>query len=310
VYAPAQAVWVYGDGEAVTTVRLVGALAAAGAATGTLALGGVYLVWVLGGCYIASVPLPDAPVCASSLWPTPWMPFALLAVSLLAIAATAVTTIRAALGQFGGARRQRRVLEERRIATPDRLARVAAPAGLSDRVRCVAMKEPIACTIGLTRPRVYVSTGLLAALGDDELAAVLAHEAEHARCRDPLALGAVRVAHRLAVIWPLARRLADRTWLDLEARADARAIDAVGRTPFLAALYKVLSTDADRRTESVAVGSIDGLLADRLAILAGQFSPRPRDPAAVRRTVISAVVVMTSLMMIILATLRASGGPS
>lgn len=43
-----------------------------------------------------------------------------------------------------------------------------------------------ALTYGVLRPRVLASTGLAATLSDAELAAVLAHEREHLRGRDPL----------------------------------------------------------------------------------------------------------------------------
>ena len=52
--------------------------------------------------------------------------------------------------------------------------------------RLLEVSPPLAFTAGLWRPVSAVSEGLIAALSGDELAAVLAHEAAHARARDPL----------------------------------------------------------------------------------------------------------------------------
>jgi len=49
-----------------------------------------------------------------------------------------------------------------------------------------------AATVGLLRPRVFVSRGLRARLNPDEFRAVLAHEQGHARRRDALRLALVR----------------------------------------------------------------------------------------------------------------------
>jgi Zn-dependent protease with chaperone function len=48
------------------------------------------------------------------------------------------------------------------------------------------MSSPFALTYGALRPRVLASTGLAETLTGAELAAVLAHEREHLRGRDPL----------------------------------------------------------------------------------------------------------------------------
>lgn len=50
----------------------------------------------------------------------------------------------------------------------------------------VESQAPFAVTVGLLRPRVYVTSGLLRRLDDTSCAAVLAHEAAHVRRRDPL----------------------------------------------------------------------------------------------------------------------------
>src|SRR5215510_12318176 len=48
------------------------------------------------------------------------------------------------------------------------------------------VEEPQAYVLGLLKPRVYVSQGLLEQTNEDDLAPVLAHERAHATRRDPL----------------------------------------------------------------------------------------------------------------------------
>lgn len=294
-----------GAGGDVTTARFVGVLAAAVSAT-ALTVGSLsYLAWALAGCYLAAVPLPDTPICAASLWPTAWTPFTVFVATSLMASAGIVAAARAFVQQFGGALRHRRTFERKCVAAPPRLTRLLE--GLSiDGVVCFDDDRPVACTIGLLHPRIYLSTALMSQLDDSALSAVLAHEAAHVEGRDPLVLGAIRVGHRLAVMWPLVRRLADRAWLDLEARADLRAIDYAGRDSFLSALYELLKVNS-HADEGSAVGSIEGLLPSRVALLAGTYAPTPREPRDVRRTCASSVAITTSILVLLHAATRAGG---
>jgi Zn-dependent protease with chaperone function len=89
----------------------------------------------------------------------------------------------------------------------------------SHEVRVVADPRPLAFCAAHLRPAAYVTDAALARLTPDQLAAVVAHEAHHARRRDPL---------RLVV----ARTLADATGLvgDLPAHQIAAADLAAERT--------------------------------------------------------------------------------
>jgi Zn-dependent protease with chaperone function len=117
--------------------------------------------------------------------------------------------------------------------------------GASD-VRVVADARPLAFCAGNLRPVVYVTDAALERLREDELAAVIAHEAHHARRRDPL---------RLLV----ARTLADATGVvgDLPARqiaaadlaADAAAVAATGSARPLASALLRLQDPAPERVD-------------------------------------------------------------
>ncbi len=151
----------------------------------------------------------------------------------------------------------------------------AAPAaGHAGPVRVVDTGEPLAVTIGLWRPYVVVSRGLVAVLSGTELRAVLAHEHAHARRRDPLRLllGRVLAAH----LWflPLATDMSGRARRGYELAADRHAVNRCGRTALASALLRVVPPTAG--TSVVAAGFSDPeLLAARVAQLESGHPPRP-----------------------------------
>jgi Zn-dependent protease with chaperone function len=83
------------------------------------------------------------------------------------------------------------------------------------------------CT-GLLRPRVYVSAGAVRRLGDDELAAVIAHERMHRVRRDPLRIVTTRLLGEALFFVPPVRLLARRYDTLAEIAADDHALAAVG----------------------------------------------------------------------------------
>ncbi len=91
----------------------------------------------------------------------------------------------------------------------------------------VESPHPFAITAGLVRPKVWLSTSLVAALTEEQLAVVEAHERAHSRRRDPLS--------RLLAGWlstpilPSARQsILDRLYLASEQACDEAAGEAVG----------------------------------------------------------------------------------
>ena len=79
---------------------------------------------------------------------------------------------------------------------------------------------------GLLRPRIYITTGALARLDAPALDAVLVHERQHARRRDPLRLAASRVLARSLFFLPALRELRRGQELLAEVSADETAVRA------------------------------------------------------------------------------------
>jgi hypothetical protein len=110
----------------------------------------------------------------------------------------------------------RRLRAQRRFLGSLRLCGEANIDGVA--VVLVDDPRPLVFCAGLLRPRVYLSVGARRRLGPRALLAVLAHEAHHARRRDPL---------RLLVVGSLGRALARRQETLTDLSADAAAVRAL-----------------------------------------------------------------------------------
>lgn len=162
-----------------------------------------------------------------------------------------------------------RVLPQSRIAGDGPLGRAAQRAGLHpERVRAVAGLPTPAFASGWLRPRVIVAADLPARLTDDELTAVLAHEAVHVRRRDPLRLFALRALASLLFWLPVMRRLA----ADLEDEVEITADDEVAWSlalPLASAVLKLGSVRGGAIAATVGFQRAD-LLPRRIRRLAGE----------------------------------------
>ncbi len=142
-------------------------------------------------------------------------------------------------------------------------------AGLdAKRVHAVHGLPNPAFTTGWWRPRVYVASGLVERLSEDELTAVLAHEAEHARRRDPLRLFALRSLAGLLFWLPAIRRLVD----DLVDETEIAADDAAARAhalPLASAILRLAGANLDAPEPAVGFQRAD-LMARRIRRLAGE----------------------------------------
>jgi len=127
-----------------------------------------------------------------------------------------------------------------------------------------ADEAPQAFCAGLLRPRVYISTGAVESLDPEELDAVLAHEAHHARYRDPLRVFFARMLSDSLFFLPVLRRLADRYAALAELAADAAAVRRHrGDTRPLAAALLAFDERASSAVVGIAPERVDHLLGER-----------------------------------------------
>jgi Zn-dependent protease with chaperone function len=148
-------------------------------------------------------------------------------------------------------------------------------------------ERPQAFCAGLARPRVYVSSGALLALGADELGAVLAHERHHRERRDPLRATLATVLAEALFFLPVMARLRDRFLALLELGADDAAVAAYrgDAAPLAAAMLVFDEAASPAGAVGIAPERVEHLLGTPLAWRL------PRAPLAAGAVSVAAMLV-------------------
>jgi len=181
-----------------------------------------------------------------------------------------------------------------------RLSRAFTGAAPKAFMGCLVLpiEEPQAYVLGILKPRVYVSQGLLEQANEDDLASVLAHERAHAARRDPLRrlIASLGLVLHLPGIAHLLGRLLTRTQ---EMAADADAARVVGdRVRVAESLVRFARLRGPSRAVAVEFGSGD--LEARVKELLDTHQRRGGWPSA-------AVLVGCSAALCLLALFAAHG---
>ncbi|MBI3359568.1 MAG: M56 family metallopeptidase [Chloroflexi bacterium] len=141
-------------------------------------------------------------------------------------------------------------LQLARCEPPQRLRRLARKCELAESALLVCADRPLVFTHGLFNPKVWLSTGLLRALADDELEAVLRHEAHHRHAGDPLKVFAARCLAQGLFFVPIARDLCDAYSTAKEIAADESAVRAMGNAlPLVRALRTLIAAETLQRSD-------------------------------------------------------------
>lgn len=140
-------------------------------------------------------------------------------------------------------------------APSPRLADAVAECGGAGAVAEVRSDRPYAFTHGIWRPRVVVSTGLVAQATHDELVAVLRHEGYHVRHRDPLKVLALRTWGAALAFLPIVPTVFQRLLDRQELRADRAAVRQSGVAALAGAMLKAVGRpEAGPATALTAIG--------------------------------------------------------
>lgn len=110
------------------------------------------------------------------------------------------------------------------------------------RLRVLEYTAPAVYCLPGTRPRIVITEGTIAALSDDELGAVLAHEHAHARGRHELVVQPFVAWESALPFLPPARRATEAVTTLVEMLADDRAAEQVGRPALARALVAIGGT--------------------------------------------------------------------
>lgn len=220
-----------------------------------------------------------------------------LTVAVALVAAGSVTAIAVRAG-FLAAATARAVATLERVTAPPATRAAAVRAGIGELV-CVTGDDRAGFCAGLLQPRVYVTSSLSGL----ELEAVLAHEAAHARRRDPLRRVLARAAADVLFYLPLAAWWSDRQTERAELAADRAAIDRVGRKTVAVALLS-----AGSPATASATAAFDGATEARVAQLLGDDLPIRRPSTARILITLLGLVLAVSLAMCIGQVLAAPIG--
>lgn len=148
---------------------------------------------------------------------------------------------------------------------------------------------------GLARPRVYLSAGALGMLSETQLVAVVAHEAHHARRRDPLRLLLASALADGLFFLPTLRLMGSRYHDLAELAADEAAIAAGGAGHLAAALL---------RFEELGGPGVVGIRAERVDHLLGSRSRWGLPVVAVAK----ALLTLFALVILLLIASTVAGG--
>jgi Zn-dependent protease with chaperone function len=170
-----------------------------------------------------------------------------------------------------GARRLLSAVQSTSAAPGSPVATACAAAGLDVRRLRIVPGIPVpALTVGAFRPTVLVSGVLENILSRDELVAVLAHEGEHVRQRDPLRLSLMRTIAR-ALFWIPAFRSLEQHLVEV---TELKADRAAARRSGIAAASAIIALVREFGRVSVPALSSGisqhDFLAVRVRVLAGQ----------------------------------------
>ena len=196
------------------------------------------------------------------------------------LAATAVATLRA-----------KRDCARRAVGYPLPVASsLPRPAGSARWLVVIAQDEPAAFCIGLLRPSVVVSSGLVSRLAEPGLRAVVDHELAHRRRHDPLRYALAKSAACSLFFLPSLRDLADATLVENEVSADAKAVCYSGKAALAGALLEVLGHPAPAGSAAMATRDLVLLRLDAL-----ESGERPKVELRPVRMFLSVAVVAALL---------------
>jgi Zn-dependent protease with chaperone function len=210
---------------AVALATLIGALAAIGfrGLTGVAAVG----AGLASACVLLAAELRQLPV------------------GLLVVAAAAVASAVAFAFAARAMWREQRLIRALPIVPLAHSDYGDALPGVDDAgIYVLPSRRQRALCVGVLRPRIVVTSGLLEVLDDDERTAVVAHERSHVDARAPLKLALVRLVARTLFWAPVLRDLGARYVLLSELAADRAATEATSPAALAGALSQALTTPA------------------------------------------------------------------
>lgn len=167
-------------------------------------------------------------------------------------------------------------------------------------IEVVTHPQPLAFTMGLLRPRIILSTGLLELLEPRELEAVVHHEMHHLSHRDPLKTFLTHLFS--AAMWyiPILKWCHQQYKITRELLADHHAIEVMGTSAALgSALLKLVKKERQQRMEFAYVSFADTSINYRIRqILDPKAEPPLRMPLQPAVVSLHVVMILSALLLL------------
>ncbi|VVA43553.1 conserved hypothetical protein [Candidatus Roizmanbacteria bacterium] len=116
--------------------------------------------------------------------------------------------------------------------------------GLAGKVKIILDKKPLAFCLGFFRPKIYLSTGLIKLMNNQELEAIILHEKYHLLKKDNIFLVMANFLKQLFLPFPIIADFLDSSIKRREVKADYYGVILMGKKqPVVSAFKKLLNFD-------------------------------------------------------------------
>lgn len=145
------------------------------------------------------------------------------------------------------------------IGFPKKLRAIVKNLYLENKIDVIENKSHISFCYGLFRPRICLSTALIASLNSDELKAVLLHEGYHLKNHDPLRILLGKTASLMLFFIPTLKDIQSHYIFSKEIAADEVVIRNGSKESLISALAKLLSPSIPTLSGVAAFASSNNL---------------------------------------------------
>lgn len=150
---------------------------------------------------------------------------------------------------------------------PDVLRALAVRHHISGRVLFVNYPYSLACTVGLWRPRIFLSRKAFETFARPQLEAILLHEKKHLLVKDPLVLFSIRLMEQMFFWMPGWRRWCQDVALMRELSADAFVVASGFSPQFVSTTLRHFASVARQEVFPPGLASFSSVFLKRISFL-------------------------------------------
>jgi len=163
-------------------------------------------------------------------------------------------------------------------------------------LQVVDTQDSFAVTLGIWKPAIYISTGLLKQLSNQEITSVIVHEQHHRRHKHPLNNLLAHFIKSFLFFIPIMPALANSITRKQELEADSEAMRATSRASLATAILKTMAGASTNYNFPISASPFS-LMADRArAVLGEQVSAVVN---VTKKTILVSVIIVTAMIMLL-----------